>query len=359
MAVLHHEVSLKEAVRLLRGRRREADEERVPVFDDLPPERVDGAVRLVDEDELERFDGKVSVVDDGERVLAQRVEPGERPARVAARLFVQRRRQLGVALEHGVQALHRADHDARHRVELVRRQELHVVELREQPPVVGCAVALELLERLPPEVRAVDEEEHAVGVGELDQTVDARDRRVRLARARGHLHERARTVSGERRLELSHGRELRGPERARVDAGHGRQPRAERGRAQRERVRLPVDLRKPERIFGQPLGDRLRAVKREHVPRLGGRVEAIREPRLDAGRLVQERQRPHWSRDVCGEPGSVLLGLQLYAGERGPRSLRLDHADGLPVDVEQVVGEPVRAERELADGDAASGGEVE
>ena len=49
---------------------------------------------------------------------------------------------------------------------------LDVVELGELAPVVGRDVLLELVEGLPAEVAAVDEEEHPPGPGELDQAVD-------------------------------------------------------------------------------------------------------------------------------------------------------------------------------------------
>lgn len=63
------------------------------------------------------------------------------------------------------------------------------------------------------------------------------------------------------------------------------------------------------------------------------------------------------ARQPFGQPFEVLARLRLDAGERGPFLLRLDDADDPGVGVEQVVGEP-GGERELADRDAGTGGDV-
>jgi hypothetical protein len=109
-----------------------------------------------------------------------------------------------------------------------------------------------------------------------------------------------------------------------------------------------------------PAGERLRPVEPEHLPaaRLG--VERVREPRLDSGRLVGERQRPfERALHPVGQAVEVLRRLPLDARQRRPLGLRLDHADRLAVDEKEVVDAPVwRLEDELPDGDAARGGEV-
>ena len=75
---------------------------------------------------------------------------------------------------------------------------LDVVELGELAAVVGRDELLELLERLPAEVGAVDQEQDPPRVGELDQPVDRRDGREGLARAGRHLDQGPGPVGGER-----------------------------------------------------------------------------------------------------------------------------------------------------------------
>ena len=70
VAVLHDQVLVEEAERLLGRRRREADQEGVEVLEHLPPEAVDGAVALVDEDHVEGLDRERRVVADRHRLAA-------------------------------------------------------------------------------------------------------------------------------------------------------------------------------------------------------------------------------------------------------------------------------------------------
>ena len=104
------------------------------------------------------------------------------------------------------------------RVERVRLQMLDVVQLGELAPVVGRAVLVELLERLAAQVVAVHQEEHAFGLGELDQPVDETDRRVCLACPGGHLDQGARLILGEGFLfKVVYGLYLRRPQSRRVE----------------------------------------------------------------------------------------------------------------------------------------------
>ena len=56
--VFHDQVLVEEADRLLARRGRQADEMGVEIFQHLPPDGVDGAVALVDDDEVEELDGQ-------------------------------------------------------------------------------------------------------------------------------------------------------------------------------------------------------------------------------------------------------------------------------------------------------------
>ncbi len=77
--VLHHDVLVEEAVGVLGRRGREADQVGVEVLQHLAPERVDGPVALVDEDDVEELGRHGGVVDDRQRLL-RRVGPSSRSA---------------------------------------------------------------------------------------------------------------------------------------------------------------------------------------------------------------------------------------------------------------------------------------
>ena len=216
----------------------------------------------------------------------------------------------------------------------VAREVLDVVELRELAVDVRDGEALELLQRLPAEVRAVDEEEDATRSAVLDQPVGEARGHVGLPGSGRHLHERPRVVLGQRTLEVLDRALLRGPE---VGVVERRKP----GEAVAERRRF-----RRARHFFDPGGERLRLVKGEDVParRLG--IERVREPRLGACGLVGERKRTlERGRDPVRDPVDVLRGLPGDARERLALLLRLEHTDGLPVDEEEVVGAAVRRRR--------------
>ena len=92
--------------------------------------------------------------------------------------------------------------------------------------------------------------------------------------------------------------------------------------------------------------------------RLG--VEQAREARFGAGALVQKRQWLLRGRHVIGQPTGVLFGLHLDAGEGFALLLRFDHAHGVAVDVQQVVGRTVAwLQQKLAYGNAAGGLDID
>ena len=61
VGVFGDEVLVEEAEGGLAGSGGEADEEGVEVFEDLPPQVVDGAVAFVDDDEVEGLDGDLGL----------------------------------------------------------------------------------------------------------------------------------------------------------------------------------------------------------------------------------------------------------------------------------------------------------
>ena len=164
VAVLHDEVLVEEAERLLRGRGGEADQEGVEVFEHLPPEVVDGAVALVDDDDVEGLDaGRRGC----RRPSTGRSRLGDLEAGALVELLVAAR----LAAQDRVEALDGGDGDAGDGVEAVRGEVLDVVELGELAAVVGRGELLELLQGLAAEVGAVDQEEDAPRAGVLDEAV--------------------------------------------------------------------------------------------------------------------------------------------------------------------------------------------
>ena len=80
MGVVHDQVFVEEADGLLVGRGGEADEERIEVFEHLPPDVVDGAVAFVDDDDVEGLDGNGRVVDEREGLLEESSSPDTEPS---------------------------------------------------------------------------------------------------------------------------------------------------------------------------------------------------------------------------------------------------------------------------------------
>ena len=118
-----------------------------------------------------------------------------------------------------------------------------------------------------------------------------------------------------------------------------------------------------ERLGADPLGERRGPVDVREVggdaARLRVGVEAVDEAGFDPGAEVEEREWVHGRVEPGGEPGGVLVGLQFHVGQRVASGFGLEHADGLAVHEEQVVGEAVPGRHlELPHGHARRGGEV-
>lgn len=86
-------------------------------------------------------------------------------------------------------------------------------------------------------------------------------------------------------------------------------------------------------------------MRAEHVPRLGLGIQPVGESGFDARGLVEEREGADRRLDPGWKARAVLLRLKL---DRQGRSslLGLDHAHGLLVHVQQVVGEAVGSQGE-------------
>lgn len=107
-----------------------------------------------------------------------------------------------------------------------------------------------------------------------------------------------------------------------------------------------------------PLRQRLGPEEVENLPAARCGVEAVGEVGHRAVGLEQEGQRARVRRQLVGQPGGVFRGLLLDAGE-GALGLRLHRAQGLAVEVEQIIGETEAGlHRELAHGDTAASGKV-
>ncbi len=105
VVVFHDQILVEKAKGLLRRCGGEADQRGVEVFEHLAPEVVYGAVALVGDDEIKGLDGKAWVVFHGQGFFEQRLSG------IDAQV-VQVGRRLGLAFEHGVEALDRADDHA-------------------------------------------------------------------------------------------------------------------------------------------------------------------------------------------------------------------------------------------------------
>ena len=199
---------------------------------------------------------------------------------------------------------------------------------------------LEFVDGLAAEVAAVDEEEDAPGTGVLDEAVGLGDSGEGLAGAGGHLDEGARAIGGEGFFKLRDGVDLALAERDGVQRG-------ELAKAGAEGIGLLDEF---EQV--------LRRVEGEDGARAGVGVALVAEVRLDASGLVGEGQR---IRPALGDPvlrGGVAGGLLSNNGERGADFLRLDDAERLAIDKEDVVGGTAEG-LHLANGNATGGGEVQ
>src|SRR6266571_7673058 len=90
--------------------------------------------------------------------------------------------------------------------------------------------------------------------------------------------------------------------------------------------------------LGHPSSERGWLVEMEQRPAAWSWVERVGETGLDAGALVEERQRSERGREAHWQASGIFLRLRLNASERFALALRLDDANGLPIHVEQIVG---------------------
>ncbi len=86
------------------------------------------------------------------------------------------------------------------------------VERRELARVVGRREVRELILGLLAEVAAIHQKQDALCAAELEQAVGGVHGREGLARARGHLHQRARIAPGQRAFEICDGLMLHFPQ---------------------------------------------------------------------------------------------------------------------------------------------------
>ena len=176
--------------------------------------------------------------------------------------------------------------------------------------------------------------QHALGAGELDQTVAQDDREQRLAGAGGHLHERARPVVAQGLLDVHDRLRLGRPNV--VDQRRHVLDAAEEVAFAAGVFGDRVDGLRRSVVF-HPCEQSLRPVKGEDVAaaRLG--IEPVGEAGFRAGGLVGERQRRAPGGNTERHALHILLGLLLDAGERMARGFGLDRADRFAVDKERVV----------------------
>ena len=168
VGVLHHQVLAEEPEGLLGRGGGQPDQVGVEVLQDLPPQPVDGAVALIDDDHVECVRWQGRVVADLDRLRDRQLVDG-----VLVDLLV----QVRLALEDREDPLDGGDADPRGRVERVVGQVLDVVLGGELPLGLRDGELVELQLGLLAQVRAVDQEQDPLGVGVLDQPVAERSRR--------------------------------------------------------------------------------------------------------------------------------------------------------------------------------------
>ena len=120
--------------------------------------------------------------------------------------------ELGLAFEHGVEALNGRDDDLGGGIDGVAFEPLNGVKRRELPRVVGRREIGELVLGLLAEIAAVHQEEDALCIGELEQAIGDVDGRKGFAGAGGHLDQGARGGIGKGILEIVDGSRLDFPE---------------------------------------------------------------------------------------------------------------------------------------------------
>jgi hypothetical protein len=208
---------------------------------------------------------------------------------------------------------------------------LHVVELVELATRAGDVEAVELLERLLAQVAAVDQEQDALRSALGDQPLGDVGRSERLARTGCHLDESPRAVVLERGLEVGDRLVLGIAQprglllgRQRLDVVHTC--------TQRSVAVVTVVLDHVVERFGP--------MEPEHPACGGFRIEATGEPRLVARRLISEREVPvdQVRLQLLGDARLILDRLPLDASQCRALLLGLDHAHGLAIDEQHVVG---------------------
>ena len=145
----------------------QADQKGVEVVEHLLPEVVDGAVALVDDDEVKKFWWNLCAVGYRYRLFWL-------PAFFRRVLLLQRRVKL-LAFQNGVEALDGGDADMAVAGYAARLEPLHVVEFGKLAVVVIGRVGPELLLCLFAEVAGIDEKEYSFGVAVFEQAVDRGD----------------------------------------------------------------------------------------------------------------------------------------------------------------------------------------
>lgn len=195
-----------------------------------------------------------------------------------------------------------------------------------------CELVLGLLA----EVSAVDQEEDALRAGEFEQAIRDIDRREGLPGTGRHLNQGTGVATREGRLEITDRAGLHTPEPRFIESG--------------ELAQTLSQLCCLSHAFRQ----RLRSGKVEDFAAARHRIETVGEVSDCAIGFEQKGQWTPVGRQIVGQTGSVFRGLRFDTGQRAFR-LRLDCADRLAVDVEQIIGETeTRLHRELTDSDPAA-----
>jgi hypothetical protein len=169
---------------------------------------------------------------------------------------------------------------------------------------------------------------NAAGAGVGDQTPGEVAGGEGFSAAHGHVDQGTRIIASERLFQVDDDAVLVVPKAFAGQGRHNAQA-ASQGVAGRFEVGF------------KPGGERFGAVEGEDGAAASVGFEKVREARLDSGGLVAEWERATGGGEVLRESLAVFAGLDFDFDEGNSLLLRFDYSSGVPVDVEEVVGETV------------------
>ena len=205
---------------------------------------------------------------------------------------------------------------------------LHIIQFGKLAPIVRRHVLLELIERLPCQIRAIHQEEHPFRSPELDQTIDTAHRRIGLAAARRHLNQGPWPVLSQRTFQVGNRLYLTIAQSRRWQGRH---------MAQASPQCIILLIGHLFRGLIQPRRQRFRSMEGKGRAAARHRVKVAGETRLDTCGFIGERERETCSRQTTRQACTVFLALLLDACQRLPNFLGFNSPYRFTIDKKEVV----------------------